>query len=371
MKIAQLINCIGAGGSGTLVYNLSMDLVKNGHSVDIILLNSFTGESFELNTLRKLRKAGVGTFELRRNPGYNLDLPGVIARFFRLQRRNRYDVIHSHSHVCHFFVGLLKRFVLFQHLITVHSSRERWTTLTQFFCKDANIACCSEAAANGTVKIRKPLVINNGVKFESPNLTAGKEPSQLRQELGIPLTTKLILGVGNLRKEKNYGLALRTIEKLVSMSTAHEYHYAICGDGPERAKLESLSRQLCITKYVSFLGIRSDIPNLLYISDCFLSTSEFEGLPMAVLEAFASGICCVLSPIPEHVDISADIECCCLSTSMEPLAFALAIISSTEKDINKLDVREKRNSQLQKFSWEHCLLAYEELYKNQMVNETI
>ncbi len=364
MKIAQVINFIGTGGSGTLVYNLSIDLAKRGHSVDIILLNSFSGDNFEENTLRRLNKSAVRTIAIGRRPGYNLDFPNVLSHLRNLHKANNYDIMHSHSHVCHFFIGLLRKLLSFEHVITVHNSRETWSAFTRFLCKTASMVFCSEAAAKGSIKAINSLVINNGVKFDSTYLIDMKELSLIRNDLGIPMKDKLIIGVGNLRKQKNYGLALETIGKLSRCSTKHHYHYIVCGDGPERAFLESIAQRLDLTKHVSFIGVRSDVARLLSVSDCFLSTSEFEGLPMAVLEALASGICCVLSPIPEHENIAVGMACCSTAMNMDADSFAHAIISSTENTLGKHEIRHKRDIALQKFSWDHCLAAYESLYKD-------
>jgi len=368
MKIVQMINCIGSGGSGTLVYNLSIDLVKRGHDVDILLLNSFAGGDFEKSILNKLDEAGVGVIAIGRTPGKNLDFMKIIFRLWKIQKINHYQFFHTHSHVCHFFVGFLKKFfpVQFVHVITVHNSREQWDKITCFLCENAKIVFCSDAAAHGRVKIRNPQVINNAVKSENLCTVVSEDLSELKKELKIGNEDKLIISVGNLRKQKNYGLALETMKSIIALDEKHRYHYFVCGDGFERDVLEKDIKRLSLTENVSLLGVRSDVANLLSLSDCFLSTSEFEGLPMAVLEALASGISCVLSPIPEHENIVAGMEGCFMPEGMDPGEFASMIISVTANEIDKDVMKQKRHAVLQKYSWENCLLSYEKLYTDKI-----
>jgi glycosyltransferase involved in cell wall biosynthesis len=64
----------------------------------------------------------------------------------------------------------------------------------------------------------------------------------------------------------------------------------IVGDGPERAALETLAKQLGLADMVKFLGFRSDVDALLAQSHVFVLTSLSEGIPMAILEAMKSGL---------------------------------------------------------------------------------
>lgn len=102
----------------------------------------------------------------------------------------------------------------------------------------------------------------------------------------------IILMASRLTREKRIGDALKAFQKLHK-----KYSFAgllIAGEGPERKRLEDISKELCIDKNVIFLGYRNDVSSLMKASNVFLTTSEFEGYGMSVIEAGISN-CPVIS----------------------------------------------------------------------------
>jgi glycosyltransferase involved in cell wall biosynthesis len=94
--------------------------------------------------------------------------------------------------------------------------------------------------------------------------------------------------VGRLAAVKNFGMLIRAFAVLAARWPRLEL--VLVGDGPERAGLETLARQLGLADAVKFLGFRSDIDAQLAQSNLFVLTSLSEGIPMAILEAMRSGL---------------------------------------------------------------------------------
>ena len=69
----------------------------------------------------------------------------------------------------------------------------------------------------------------------------------------------------------------------------------LIGDGELAEQMKSLAEQLSISENVYFLGVRSDIPELLMCMDLFLMPSLYEGLPVSMIEAQASGVPALIS----------------------------------------------------------------------------
>ena len=67
------------------------------------------------------------------------------------------------------------------------------------------------------------------------------------------------------------------------------------GTGPLEEQMKQMVIEKKLTEYVQFMGVRSDVPNLLKQMDLFLFPSIYEGLPLSVVEAEATGLPCVLS----------------------------------------------------------------------------
>ena len=64
----------------------------------------------------------------------------------------------------------------------------------------------------------------------------------------------------------------------------------IVGDGPDRKKLEKLTRQLNLQKKIKFLGSKKNLKNFLNKSDLLINTSKFEGFPNVVVEAISESV---------------------------------------------------------------------------------
>ena len=108
----------------------------------------------------------------------------------------------------------------------------------------------------------------------------------LRQRLRLPERAPVAGIVAALRPEKNHELFLRSAA-LVREKVA-EARFLIVGDGPQRAGLERLARELSLADAVHFLGTRSDVAELLSLMDVLVLTSHMESNPVSILEAMAS-----------------------------------------------------------------------------------
>ena len=128
-------------------------------------------------------------------------------------------------------------------------------------------------------------VIPNGV--DTARFQPSLDVAVPRRALGLSPTAPVAGIVAALRSEKNHELFLRAAADV--RHQIPEARFLIIGDGPERARLEQLARELKLDDAVLFLGSRSDIPELLSTLDVFVLTSKMEANPVSILEALASG----------------------------------------------------------------------------------
>jgi glycosyltransferase involved in cell wall biosynthesis len=123
-----------------------------------------------------------------------------------------------------------------------------------------------------------------------------------RKELGLPEEEFLILSVGELNKNKNHEFIIRA---LVNINNSN-IHYVICGEGSLKTYLKKLIKELGLDKQVHLLGYRNDIPEIYKISDLFVFPSFREGLPVALMEAMATGLPVICSNIRGNTDLIKD-----------------------------------------------------------------
>jgi glycosyltransferase involved in cell wall biosynthesis len=131
-------------------------------------------------------------------------------------------------------------------------------------------------------------IIANGVDAE--RFTPASNPAEralLRARLG--LTGGLTVGsVGRLSEEKNYALLLRAVA--ACSAEIPDLQLVLIGEGPDRSLLEGEAARLGIASRVLFAGWRHDTEAWLRALDLFALSSKTEALPVALLEAMASGL---------------------------------------------------------------------------------
>lgn len=120
-----------------------------------------------------------------------------------------------------------------------------------------------------------------------------------KQELKIPIDSKVILTAGELIERKNISTCIKALANI----SIKNCYLVICGDGPLKNDLENLCKKLCIQDRVIFLGFRKDLHEIYKIADVFLFPSFQEGLSVALLGAMASGLPVVCSRIRGNVDL--------------------------------------------------------------------
>ncbi len=133
-------------------------------------------------------------------------------------------------------------------------------------------------------------------------------PQQIQDKklaLGVPTDKHLLLSSGELIKRKNHETILQCLAKLRSLAPDiyEQIHYVLCGHGKLEQHLRALAQKLEVSDKITFLGYREDMMEIYPIADIFLFPSYQEGLPMALLEAMASGLPVICSDIRGSQDL--------------------------------------------------------------------
>jgi glycosyltransferase involved in cell wall biosynthesis len=124
------------------------------------------------------------------------------------------------------------------------------------------------------------------------------ERTRVRAELGWDPGVLAVVTVGRLIRTKRVADAIRAVAEVARGMPVRLY---IAGAGSEEAALRTLASGLDAP--VTFLGLRDDVPRLLHAADLFAFPTEYEGMPLALLEAMAMGLPCVCSDIIENCDV--------------------------------------------------------------------
>ncbi len=148
----------------------------------------------------------------------------------------------------------------------------------------------------------KGQVIHNGrpAKFFAP--CDAHTRTRVRQDLGIPHDGVLALTVARLGIVKGYQYQLKAMAQLKESRIWPQLWFIWVGGGNYESRLRAVASELGLANKVRFLGVRTDIPQILDAADMFILPSQFEGMPLSIMEAMAKGLpvmATAVSGIPE------------------------------------------------------------------------
>lgn len=226
--------------------------------------------------------------------------PRSIYRLARIIRHFRPDVVHSHmphANLLARMVRLIQPYPVLVgtlHALTMAGIDHDHSGIFEFAHRlteplaDCTTAIC-HAAADHYVRVRavrasKMMVVPNGINSTAyQHNPAARE--RLRTELGLQ-NRFVWLAVGRLQLVKAYPTLLRAFARL-----GNGLHtLLICGQGALGDELRALATQLGIADRVKFLGLRSDIADVMSAADAFALSSDSEGLPLVLLQASAASL---------------------------------------------------------------------------------
>ncbi len=125
-----------------------------------------------------------------------------------------------------------------------------------------------------------------------------------KAQLGLGLHKPVVTTIGNLKPQKNPGDFLAMAQKVLARRPETEFYFV--GDGPLRGRIECQAIAAGLSNRLRLPGWRMDVDEILAVSDVFVLTSLWEGLPRALVEAMKTGLPCVCYATDGVTDIVSD-----------------------------------------------------------------
>jgi glycosyltransferase involved in cell wall biosynthesis len=233
-------------------------------------------------------------------------------RLREMVRERDIDLVHAHSP--HPAVGArLALGSAVRHVYTEHNVWQRyraptyWGNMLTFGRNDHVFAVSSEVQASMRYPVllgylRKPPteVLYHGLDPEA-RATWGS-PDGVREELGIPEDVAVVGTVGSLTPKKDHETLIRAAAEL--RRRVPGVRVILVGQGPLESRIRELIRDLDLERTVILAGYREDAARVAGALDVFVLSSRYEGLPISLLEAMASGrpvVATAVGGIPEVI----------------------------------------------------------------------
>ena len=284
MKVLHVISGLRGGGAEHFVLELCRQSLKEKEKEKDIEMNVLTLSGAD-EIIHKFRGAGIKVFTTSDTAKQNRRLKAL--KGFRILLKHPHDVVHAHMfHACMVacFAKLFRPSLKI--IFTLHNNyvpqlhRRLFLFLTQPLRKTDIIF---PGMQRKWYQKKKSVVVANGINVTRFNHLHIDKP---------PLFTCAF--IGRLNDEKN---PLFLVELAKSLLPEHNFIIRIAGDGPLKTKLNEMIAEQNLGDHFQLLGHVDDVADLLAECHCLLIPSLWEGMPLVLLEAGASGIPVIATPV--------------------------------------------------------------------------
>ena len=289
IKVVHIVPTLSPGGAERVAVHIVTRLNRQRYETVVVSLSG----RLECDLDRLLEEAGVEVRYLGKTPGFDYRM---YSRLHRVLRDSQPDIVHTHIQVLRY---ALPSMLLLKHaslLHTVHNMAEReveprarWIQRYAFNHGVVPVPVAEKVAASLTrlYGIQQCHVIPNCIPVD--RYACPQTPRrEWRAREGFADRHVLFVCVARFAGQKNHALLLRAFAQ--GPASNPNAHLVLVGDGELREQLEDQAKDLGLGSQVRFLGLRTDIPDVLGAMDVFVLSSDWEGNPLSVIEAMASGL---------------------------------------------------------------------------------
>ena len=368
LRVVTLVDRLGTGGAERLAIQTTTRLDPERFDRTLCASRRFDvaiSKRHVANALADLKAADVRVLGLKRT---SVRQVWAWRPLYQLLRRERIDVLHTHKFGSNLWGTLIGRAARVP-VIVAHE--HTWSFEGQplrRFADRAVIARGSSIFIAVSREDRRRMIEIEGIDPEDVMFLPNGIPTppaasgaDVRAELGIAPDAPLIGTVSVLRPQKALDVLLHGVRILVGEFP--QLRVLIAGEGDRRVALEELSEELGLAEHVLFLGVRTDVPDVLDALDVAVSTSDFEGSPLSVMEFMEAARPIVATRVGGVPDLIDDGVHGRIVEPQDPAAFAAAVAELLRDPAKAAEMgqraRERRRAE---FDIDVMVRRLEELY---------
>lgn len=305
IRVLQIVTTMNRGGLETMLMNYYRHIDREKVQFDFLVHRQEEGD-YE----KEILSLGGNIFRV---PTLNPFSPGYFKALSAFFSEHKYDIVHCHldcMSAIPLFVakkhGVKHRFA---HAHSISQDNDWKFPLKLFFKRliplYANkLFACGNEAGKWMFNGHPFLIVNNAINAASYSFNSSTRKMK-REELCLN-NSITVCHVGRFNYPKNHSFIIDIFNELLKIQPDAHLLLVGCGDG--LTDIKNKVKNLNIENYVSFLGLRTDIQELLMASDVFLFPSLYEGVSLATIEAQASGLPCFFSDrIPIECKVTDDV----------------------------------------------------------------
>jgi len=332
LRVLSLIKGLGPGGAEHLVLAMAPHIAETA----AVTVAYVVPEKDAL--VAPLRAAGVEVIRLGEG-GWSW-LPALRREL----GSGRYDIVHAHSPLLAAAARTLVR-IRRRRPAMVTTEHNAWSTFalpTRLAngitapLDDVTLAVSQQARSSvwwPRTRARTEVLVH-GIDLEQVR-SARPTRQRVRAELGAADDEIVVATVANYRRQKAYPTLLRAARDVLDCCPSARF--VAVGQGPLAAEIEAEHARLGLGERFRLLGRRDDVPSVLAAADVFTLASDYEGLPVALMEAVALGLPIVATAVGGVAEFVTDGSEGLLVPAGNPEALARAL----ERVVSDADLRHR------------------------------
>lgn len=293
VKVLHVVTKMDRGGLETMLMNYYRHIDRDKVQFDFLTHRGERGTyDDEIETL------GGMIYRLPRLVPWNKSYLAALNRFF--DEHPEYKIVHVHQDcLSSVILKVAKNHNVPVRIAHSHSSSQdkNFKYLIKLWyrrsipCYATDLLACGTAAGDWMFGGAAYRILNNGI-CTTDYVPDTEKRILKRSELG--LDNELVIGhVGRFSQPKNHPFLLKIFVALLKKEP--NAVLLLVGGGKDMSKIQAKTQKLGIADHIRFLGIRSDVADLMQAMDVFAFPSLYEGLGIVLIEAQASGLPCIVS----------------------------------------------------------------------------
>lgn len=306
-RVWQVVWGLKDGGAENLAREYAQLLDKDRYDTTIVTMYPFIHTA----NYQKAMDAGLRVISVfKRRNAFSRAVRVLCGKWYipfvlrRLLTKEKPDLIHFNSQMAKVFLPAKKKLVGKRLVYTCHNevqkhffTEEEAAVRALIGLYDLRLIGLHEQMRkelNTRFGVRNTVIIRNGVDID--RFRACTRPNAgIRELIGIPQGAFVVGHVGRFSLAKNHEFLLNVFKEILQRND--DAHLLLIGNGELEGQIKQQIAELRLAERVTILSHRTDIPELLSAMDVMVFPSFFEGLPVTLVEAQASGLRCIVSDV--------------------------------------------------------------------------
>lgn len=310
-NIAILVPCLAFGGAERQISIIAPLLVQSGYAITVISM--IPPRAYK----EQLEQSGISVITLHMKQGhYSLN---AFFQLIAILKKAKAQQLITFNYPANMMGRMVKSIFPNINLITSYRSSTFGSKKRELFLKLTNCfdyktvpnsqRVAEEFLSKGIIEKSRLKVIRNGIIIPHTHYIENNIKSRSNSIRNAILShqsdTFLWVAVGRYELPKDYPTLFKACSILKKTYTG-SWHLAIVGDGRLREQSEEMIKSLQLESHISMLGKKADVLPYYYAADAYVSSSAWEGMPNALVEAMMTGLPCVSTAVGEVPNIISE-----------------------------------------------------------------